>query len=206
MDGSPNTVLLVIDMQRGFEHPTHWGPKRSNANLESNVAALLSRYRSLATTAGSSSATHKLIHVKHDSLSSDSPLHPSAPGNSFLPCAEPLRGELVIGKTVNSAFIGTELESVLRTHYRGAKGKIWVVGLTTDHCVSTTVRMAGNLGVTNGDGGEKGEVVLVGDATAAWQKVGGGFDAETVHGVHVESLSEFAAIKKTVDVLEEWGN
>ncbi|KAL4981751.1 Isochorismatase-like protein [Aspergillus falconensis] len=103
-------------------------------------------------------------------------------------------------KNVNSAFIGTRLESYLREH--GIRQLI-VAGLTTDHCVSTSVRMAADLGVVdrysegkpflNGDGSQsravtvdKGRILLVGDATATWAK--GGFDAETVHAVTLASL------------------
>lgn len=67
--------------------------------------------------------------------------------------------------------------------------------------------MAGNLGVCDAPDGEKGEVVLVGDATAAWAKgVGGDWaDAETVHKVHIQSLqNEFATIEKTDDVKKLW--
>lgn len=110
-------------------------------------------------------------------------------------------------KSVNSAFIGTDLEEILKDHFsarageketREVEGKLYIVGLTTDHCVSTTVRMAGNLGVC----GQEGEVVLVEDGTAAHGK--GGWDAETVHAVHAESLREFAGVRGTEEVLDEW--
>jgi nicotinamidase-related amidase len=76
-----------------------------------------------------------------------------------------------------------------------------------DHCVSTTVRMAGNLGVCNGENGAGGEVILVEDAVACWKKSDESpFDAETIHAVHVESLREFANIAKTTEVVELWKN
>jgi nicotinamidase-related amidase len=122
------------------------------------------------------------------------------------PFAAPLEGELVITKHVNSGFIGTDLEKVLRVHFGGQLGLLFIIGLTTDHCVSTTTRMAGNLKVYDGEGGTKGEVFLVADATAAWKKGEGNewFEAEIVHSVNVESLKEFATIVKTDDVLGTW--
>lgn len=67
--------------------------------------------------------------------------------------------------------------------------------------------MAGNLHVTDrvGEDGRvvEGDVVLVGDATAAWEKTGGKWDAETVHAVHLESLGEFARVTSTRDVVAE---
>lgn len=33
------TALLVVDCQKGFEHPTHWGQTRSNPDFESNLTA-----------------------------------------------------------------------------------------------------------------------------------------------------------------------
>ena len=83
------------------------------------------------------------IHIQHCSVEPGSPLSPEHPGCQFKPEAIPIEGEPVFKKTVNSAFIGTELESHLKDN--GIE-HIVIVGLTTDHCVSTTTRMAGNLG------------------------------------------------------------
>ena len=67
--------------------------------------------------------------------------------------------------------------------------------------------MAKNLAVTDyidEDDGElkHGEVILVQDATATWEK--GGFDAETMHQAHVEGLKdEFCDVVSTRDVIKE---
>jgi nicotinamidase-related amidase len=55
----------------------------------------------------------------------------------------PIPGELVIPKTTNSAFIGTDLEAYLR---RIAVHMLVVVGVATNNSVEATVRMAGNMG------------------------------------------------------------
>ncbi|KAH8786995.1 isochorismatase family hydrolase [Hyaloscypha finlandica] len=203
----PRTALLLIDIQDGFTHLTHWGPSRSNPSFEANIKSLLPIYRELisSTTSRTQTSPHKIIHVAHASKSAQSTLHPSKPGFAFQSFATPSTDELVIEKNVNSAFIGTDLEKLLRQHFDGAPGTLWVVGLTTDHCVSTSVRMAGNLGVCDGLDGEKGEVVLVENATACWKKSEDTpFDAEMIHAVHVDSLKEFASIAKTGQVEKLW--
>ena len=207
MSKHPRTALLVIDIQDGFLEPNFhiWGPSRSNPDFEVNAASLINAYRHLV--AKSESAIHKIIHVRHASKSSTSPLWPTAPGFKFQAFATPKGEELVITKNVNSAFIGTNLEEVLKVHFGGAPGTLFIIGLTTDHCVSTSTRMAGNLGVCDEPDGERGEVVLVGDATAAWAKgVGEEFlDAETLHRAHIQSLeNEFATIRGTEDVRRSW--
>lgn len=102
-------------------------------------------------------------------------------------------GERVVWKPLNSKPIGPELEAYLRQ--RGFRQLIFA-GLTTDHCVSTTVRVAANLGIA-----DPGRIIVVADATAAWAKAG--IDAETVHNVSVASLEgEFAEIMRTEDVVK----
>ncbi|KIJ53978.1 hypothetical protein M422DRAFT_24971 [Sphaerobolus stellatus SS14] len=181
-----NSALLLIDLQKGFDTDTIWFglPPRSTPSFEKNVTALLSQFRTLGCP--------NIIHVFHSSTHPDSPLHPSnKEGHAFAAYGTPLPGELLIEKNVNSAFIGTNLEQIIRE--RGIE-KLFVLGLTSDHCVSTTIRMAGNLGVAN-------EIILIGDATATFGKAD--WDAETVKSVHLASLNhEFCIVKNTEDVLK----
>jgi len=196
MSSQSHIALLVIDNQQGFSHPTHWGPARSNPAYEENIKQLLKAFRA------KQNPSPLIIHVFHSSLDPTSQLHSTSPGINCYQFAAPEPNEPVIWKSVNSAFIGTNLEHLLREK---EVWKLYIAGLSTDHCVSTTTRMAGNLHVTDHEVDEKvvkGEVVLIGDATAAWKKPQGQFDAEVVHAVHVESLREFAQIATTKEVIE----
>ena len=126
------TVLLLIDIQDGFLDPTHWGPARSNPSFDANISALVPIYRSLISSTKEDSL-HKIIHIQHSSLSPDSVLHPSAPGYAFQSFVAPKDEELVIVKHVNSAFIGTDLEAILRKHFLYKEGTLYIAGLSTDH-------------------------------------------------------------------------
>ncbi|TLD29170.1 hypothetical protein PspLS_04211 [Pyricularia sp. CBS 133598] len=219
---STPTAILLIDIQEGFKHPTHWGESRSTPSFEGNVEAILSAARAYnarreetnhATAAGSTAGHHavQIIHIHHHSLSPTSALHPShiiagssTPSVAANPCAAPQPSEAVLVKHHNSSFVGTDLEARLRS--AGVR-QLVVLGLTTDHCVSTTTRFAANLQVLGDEGGPDGNgegvhgVVLVRDATATFSK--GGFDAETVHAVSLASLDgEFAQVVEARDVLE----
>ena len=111
-----------------------------------------------------------IIHVKHDSTEQESFLKRGKPGFDFIDEVRPTERERVVTKHVNSAFTGTEHEDVLRNIDADA---VYICGLTTDHCVSTTARMSGNLGFNT-------LVVEVGCATYSEPGPGGKIiDAET---------------------------
>jgi len=181
---SATTALVLVDVQQAMDDP-RWG-KRNNPEAEENIAALLAAWRQ---------TRRPVIHVQHMSQEPNSPLRPGQPGNAFKPEAMPLPGESTYQKTVNSAFIGTSLEANLRTQQIQS---VVLVGLTTDHCVSTTARMAANLGFS---------AVVVSDATATFERTGPDGDhhsAEQMHRLALASLhGEFATIRRTKEILAE---
>ena len=139
-----------------------------------------------------------VFYIQHCSKVADSPLRPGTPGNEIKDNVAPLSEEPVVRKNVNSAFIGTDLESQLR---RKDIGTLVIVGITTDHCVSTTARMAGNMGF---------DVYVISDATATFDRIGPTgktYEAEVIHEVNLTSLhNEFATVVDTQDMLGRLGS
>jgi nicotinamidase-related amidase len=179
-------VLLLVDLQLGFYDP-RWG-RRNNPYLEERASALLQAWRA---------AGGPIVHVRHMSTDPASPLRPGQRGNEFMDATAPRPGEAVIGKRVNSAFIGT---SLLADLCRAGCQALTIVGLTTNHCVSTTARMAGNLGFAT---------FVVSDATATFDRVGPDgvpYRAEDVHAMALSDLhGEFATVVDTAGVLATLG-
>lgn len=184
MEIQTNAALIVVDVQQGFREAAYFGGGRNNPQAEQHIAQLLAAWRS---------SGRPIFHIKHNSTEPKSPLCPGQSGNEFKPEAMPQGDEPIIAKNVNSAFIGTDLEQHLRS---AGIQQLVIVGLTTNHCVSTTTRMAGNLGF---------ETILVGDATAAYDRVGIDgkmFSAQLIHETALASIhGEFATVMNTADVL-----
>ena len=180
------TALLPIDLQRGFDH-SPWDPAaRNNPALEANGRRLLAAWRACGAP---------LLHVRHDSIHAGSPLHPAHAGNAFRPGFEPLPGEPTVAKSVNAAFIGTDLDLRLR---RLGVATLVLFGISTDMCVSTTARVGANLGY---------DVIVVGDACACFALPdgdGGVIAADTIHRAHLATLrAEFARVVDTASVLAQ---
>lgn len=181
------TALLLIDIQTGFESPV-WGA-RNNPQAEDNAAKLLDHWRAKG---------QPVIHIRHVSAEPGSPLGPDTGGTAFQPQVAPTDGETIFEKSVNSAFIGTGLEAHLRAEGIGA---LLICGLTTPHCISTSCRMAANLGF---------QVTLAHDACASFASNAdtGWCDlpAMTPEQIHSSAIAhlhgEFVTARKTSDLLD----
>jgi nicotinamidase-related amidase len=179
-----NPALLLIDIQKGLDDLEYYGGERNNPEAERNAGLILEFWRK---------NKWPLFHVQHCSVTPGSPLTVGLPGNELKDEVKPLSGEPVIRKNVNSAFIGTDLKE--RLDAQGIQTVV-IVGLTTQHCISSTTRMAGNFGY---------DTVVVSDATAAFRSSGlkgEVIPAQLVHDVSLATLNrEFAEVLSTSDIL-----
>lgn len=177
-------ALILIDIQKGFDDPK-WG-RRNNPNAEKNMAKLLKIWRD---------TNRPVFHIKHNSIEPHSPLRPGQQGNQIKDIVAPMPKEPLITKNVNSALIGTDLEKRLKDQKIDT---VVLVGLTTDHCVSTTARMAGNLGF---------KIYVVSDATATFERSGFNckhYSAKAMHEMALVSIqNEFATIIDTKTLLKK---
>jgi nicotinamidase-related amidase len=179
-----NAALVLIDVQNGFDDLSHWG-SRNNPNAETVMFELLQLWRR---------SGWPVVHIRHMSTESNSPLRPGQAGNEFKSQVQPINAETVIEKAVNSGFIGTNLEKHLRAL---GVDTVVLVGISTDHCVSTTARMSGNLGFTT---------LVVADGTFTFNRTtydGIELKADEIHRSALASLhNEFATVVESSQIIE----
>lgn len=178
-------VLLILDVQKGFDDP-YWGT-RNNPEAEGNMSRLLTEWRN---------RKGHVIYTKHLSLDPASPLyHRNKLGTEFKEIIQPMDEEIVFTKNVNSGFIGTELEAYLKQ--KQIKSVV-ITGLSTQHCVSTTTRMSGNLGFNT---------FLVSDAIAAFEITDHKGVRHTADSIQEHELAmlqkEFATIMTTDEIISQ---
>jgi nicotinamidase-related amidase len=168
-----DSALVLVDVQVGVDDLAHWGGptgRRNNPGAEEHQLELLSAWRS---------AGLPVVWSLHDSREPDSPLRRDVPGGALKPGFEPAADDVVVTKDVNSVFVGTALEVLLR---RAGVRRLVVTGFFTNMCVETSTRMAGNLGF---------DTYLVPEACATTNRVGPDgtdHDPEVVHALSVASL------------------
>lgn len=178
------TALLLIDVQKGFLEREAAGERRNNPQALANMVRLLETFRGRGLP---------VIHIRHASTNEHSLLRPERPGFAPIDEVAEKNGEPVLVKNVNSGFIGTDLEARLRA---AGLTTLVLAGATTNHCVETTARMAGNLGF---------DVRVAEDACYTFDRTGHGGRREAAEDIHAMTLSnldgEFAAIATTDSLL-----
>jgi nicotinamidase-related amidase len=180
------SALIVIDVQKAIDAAYHAaaGP-RNNPQAEGNIAKLLKAWRA---------RNWPIVHIRHDSQSADSAYRPGQVGNEFKPEVAPEANEILVPKITNSAFIGTDLEALLRDIRIQT---LIVTGVTTNNSVEATVRMAGNLGFG---------VILAEDAcfTFAQHDYEGVLrSAAEVHAMSLANLDgEYCTVSNCASILE----
>jgi nicotinamidase-related amidase len=178
-----NTVLIIIDVQQAIDHPS-WG-RRNNPQAEDNIARLLHLWRAMK---------RPIVHVRHLSTEPNSTYRPGQSGCEFKPAVRPQENEKIVDKQVNCAFIGTDLETWLRTNQYQT---VIITGVITNNSVEATVRVAGNLGF---------DTYVVSDATATFDKMDLNQTWHSAEQVHALSLAdmhgEYATVTTTDNLLE----
>jgi len=172
-----NTALILINLQKGFDEEEYWGGNRNNKDAEQKASIILNKWRTLNLP---------IFHVVHSSQNPNSKVHESHPGFEIKDEVKPINSEPVIKKHAYSAFIGTDLKE--RLDKQGIK-MVVIIGMTTNYCVSTSTRMAGDLGL---------ETWLISDATAAFDTIGihgEKFSSDIIHQTTLANLNnEFAQV------------
>jgi nicotinamidase-related amidase len=179
-----HTALIVIDVQRAFDEWEAAGKRRNNPEAVHRIVELLAAFREHNVP---------IFHIRHEGTRPGSSFLPNGTGFPVKDEAREIEGEPVIVKQVNSAVIGTDLEKRLRA---ADIRTLVICGATTNHCVETTTRMAGNLGF---------DARLVRDATWTFDRVGPDGDVHTAADIHAMTLSnlngEFARIVSAAETI-----
>jgi nicotinamidase-related amidase len=178
------TALVVIDVQRAFDLWEAAGKRRNNPKAVERIVDLLAAFRL---------GRMPIFHIRHQGTKPASSFLRDGAGYPVKDEAREMEGEPVLVKRVNSAFIGTDLEHRLRA--AGIKTLV-ICGATTNHCVETTTRMAGNLGF---------DAWLVRDATWTFDRLGPDGEEHSAEDIHAMTLAnlhgEFARIVSTAEAI-----
>lgn len=180
-----NAALILIDFQKGFDEGEYRDRNRNNLEAEKNASIILNHWRD---------RNLPVFHIIHNSSDSNSSFREGCSGFEIKDEVKPISGEVVIEKNVHSAFIGTDLKEQLDK--QGIKTVV-IIGLTTNHCVSTSTRMAGDFGF---------DTFLISNATATFDRIGINgeqFSSEIIHQTALANLNnDFAQVVDTKTILE----
>ena len=135
----------------------------------------------------------EVIYVQHDG-ETGSAVEAGSKGWEIHKAVSPDRGEKIVRKQFNSAFRETDLRAYLDEQ---GIGTLIVVGIQTEHCVDTTIRVAF----------EYGFAVIVPEMTNTTYD-SGELTASQIYEWHNRQIFEgrFAAMRSMAETLEAVGN
>ncbi len=176
------TPLVILDVQDAIDQPIWKG--KNNPGYLAVIQRLLAHWRQ---------NDWPVLHIKHDEPTPTSSYHTHGPWNGIKKEVAPVAGETIISKQHNCAFIGTELDAVLKN-------------IQTDHLVLTGVVIHNSMDATVRAGKALGyTIILPSDATTAVPVVGldgKSWDAATVHDLTLAILGgDYAEVTTSEDVI-----
>ena len=169
------TALLIIDLQNDY-FPGGRFPLVGTEAAAAKAADLLAAARA---------SSAPVVHVRHEMAEADAPFFaPATEGADIHESLAPAAGEPVVVKEAVNAFLGTDLDALLK---RQEVSGLVVAGAMSHMCVDAATRAALDLGY---------EVTLAHDATATLDLSFGGTDvpAASVQAALMAAL-EFAGAK-----------
>lgn len=177
--------LVILDVQDAIDQPI-WDGK-SNPGYLAVIQRLLAHWRQ---------NDWPVLHIKHDEAIPTSTYHTHGPWNGIKADVAPIAGETVISKHQNCAFIGTELDAVLKSM---KSDRLVLTGVVIHNSMDATVRAGKALGYS---------IILPADATTAVPVTGADgktFDAATVQDLTLAILGgEYAEVTTSNDVIERF--
>ncbi|PJY96059.1 isochorismatase family protein [Pseudomonas donghuensis] len=185
MKDQPSPIpLVILDVQDAIDRPI-WDGK-SNPGYLAVIQRLLDLWRSNGWP---------VLHVKHDEQTPTSSYYVHGPWNGIKKDVAPIRGETVIIKQENCAFIGTELDAILKSMQ---VRRVVLTGVVIHNSMDATVRAGKALGYS---------IILPSDATTAVPVVaahGKSWDATTVHELTLAILGdEYAEVMSSDEVIAQ---
>ncbi|MFC7292522.1 isochorismatase family protein [Hirschia litorea] len=163
---TPQSALIIVDVQKAIDLP-YWGV-RNNIDAEMKMRSILEMWRNLG---------YPIFHIQHNSNEEASGYNPARISHAFKDETVPINGEVVIGKSVHSAFVGTDLTQRL---HQLAVDEIFMFGVKTNNSIETSVRHGANLGF---------DILLIEDACFTHNQKDWNGKLRSAEDVHAMTLS-----------------
>ncbi len=177
-------ALVILDVQEAIDQPNWEG--KNNPGYLAVIQRLLEHWRS---------RNWPVVHVKHEERTPASSYYVHGPWNGIKKEVAPIKGETVVIKQENCAFIGTQLDAALK-HMQTTR--LVLTGVVIHNSMDATVRAGKALGYS---------IILPSDATTAVPvagKNGKSWSATTVHELTLAILgNEYADVMSSDEVIAQ---